>query len=166
MIGDLNKSYHWVEFIIDNISYFLIWVDDIKDYFITNNNDLIFFKKFSNAQVFSQNLGLDISENITVYNVDEYVPLDKNVVDCDATLQLWNILSDVAASVKVPFDGDDALYTAQYGKLVYGCNLPALSNGSRYNPIWNDKEIADINRILASGIDILYSQLVEKKSSD
>lgn len=162
----MDKSYYWVEFIIEHISYFLIWVDDIKDYFITNNDDLIFFKKFSNAQAFSQNMGLEISDNITVYNVDEYAPLVKNSVDCNAALQLWNIISDVAASVKVPFDGDDASYTAQYGKLVYGCNLPALSNGSDYNPIWNDEEIADINRVLASGIDILYSRLVEKKSFD
>lgn len=155
--------YYWVEFIIDHNSYFLIWVTDDKDYFLTNNGDLIFFEKFSNAKKFAENMGLDIVDDIDVYNIDEYAPADKDSVDCNETLRLWNIISDAAASVKVPFDGDDISYNTTYGKLVYGCNLPALSNGYHYDPTWNDEEIADINKILASGIDILYGQLVSKK---
>ncbi len=159
--------YYWVEFIINHNNYFLIWAIDDKDYFMTNNGDLIFFEKFSNAQTFAENMGLGISDDIDVYNIDEYVPKDKDSVDCNETLQLWNILSDIAASVKVPFDGDDASYTTTYGKLVYGCNLPALfPDGYHYDPTWNEEEIADINKILASGIDILYSQLVSKKPFD
>lgn len=160
--------YYWVEFIIDHKNYFLIWVMDDKDHFITNNDRLVFFEDFSNAQRFAKNMGLDISdEEIDVYNIDEYVPKDKDSVDCNATLQLWNILSDVATSVKVPFEGDDASYTTQYGKLVYGCNLPALfPDGYHYDPTWNEEEIADINKILAGGIDILCSQLVSNKPSD
>ena len=159
--------YYWVEFIIDHKNYFLIWVMDDKNYFITNNDRFVFFENFSNAQRFAKNMGLDISdEKIDVFNIDEYVPKDKDSVDCNATLNLWNILSDVAATVNVPFEGDYVSYNTTYQKLVYGCNLPALSNGYHYDPTWNEEEIADINKILASGIDILYSQLVSKKSSD
>lgn len=158
--------YYWVKFIIDRKEYFLIWVCDDKDYFITENGELIFFEKLSNAQKFAKEMGLNISEDIDVYNIDEYVPKDKDSVDCNATLNLWNILSDFAASVKVPFEGDDVEYNTTYGKLVYGCNLPALMNDYHYDPTWNDEEIADINKILASGIDILYNNLVLKKPFD
>lgn len=92
-------------------------------------------------------------------------PKDKNSVDCNATLNLWNILSDFAFSVKEPFEGNDIEYNTTYGKLVYGCNLPSLSNGYHYDPTWNDEEIADINKILAGGIELLHNWLVSKKPS-
>lgn len=158
--------YYWVEFIIDRKSYFLIWVMDDKDHFLTDNGDLLFFEKLSNARTFAEKTGLNVIDDIDVYNIDEYVPKNKDSVDCSATLQLWNTLSDIAISVNVPFEGDDASYTTTYGKLVYGCNLPALSNGYHYDPTWTEEEIADINKILASGIDILCGRLVSKKPFD
>lgn len=156
--------YDWVNFIIDHKDHFLIRVGDDKDHFITENGEIIFFEKLSNAPKYAENMGLDISEDITVYNIDEYVPKTVDNVDCNETLDLWNILSDFAYSVNAPFEGDDVEYNITYGKLVYGCNLPALMmDGYHYDPTWNGEEIADINKILAGGIEILRKNLVIKK---
>lgn len=157
----MDKAYYWVNFIIDHKDHFLIWVSDDKDHFITENGKPISFEELSSAQKFVKNKGLEISdEEIEVYNTDEYIPKTKDSVDCNVTLNLWNILSDFAFSVKAPFEGDDPEYNTVYGKLVYGCNLPALMNDHRYDPAWNDEETADINKILTAGIEILHINLI------
>lgn len=156
-----DMYYYWVKFIIDHKNYFLIWFSDDRDYFITENGKPIFFNDFSNAQKFAENKDLEIiSDEMEVYNIDEYIPKTKNSVDCNETLNLWNILSDFALSVKEPFEGDDVSYNTTYGKLVYGCNIPALMGDYHYDPTWNDEEIEDINKILAGGIEILRNRLV------
>lgn len=88
---------------------------------------------------------------------------DEAGIDCATFLNTWNFLDDLA---RLP-DGGETRYTrlsrdaaACYDKLFWGSNLPAVTPpGKRFEPDWRADELAEVQLVMAAGLDLLESEL-------
>ncbi|MBQ7232479.1 MAG: hypothetical protein IJX07_04545 [Bacillales bacterium] len=158
-----NRDYFIVEFILENQSFYTIWYNDKLDGFLTfqnksfRNKIMTFYNQNSLLQYLTRNQMKLATHRVTVINCD-MVQLYKTNFDCNLLLDFWNIITDVACSIKVDFLGDhrEDSITNIYNKLFYGCNLPALrGNGELYFPEWSVSEIAILHEIVSNGLMIL-----------
>lgn len=88
---------------------------------------------------------------------------DDTSVDCNAILNHWNFLDDLAAW---PPQQQSAYQTASknatgvYNKLFFGCNLPAVTPaGEEYLPNWSADELVELREVLIAGIELLKTEL-------
>jgi len=88
---------------------------------------------------------------------------DDTSVDCNAILEHWNFLEDLAAW---PSEQQSAYQTASknatgvYSKLFFGSNLPAVTPvGEEYVPNWTEAELDELRGVLAAGIELLKTQI-------
>jgi hypothetical protein len=103
------------------------------------------------------------------YDLDElagWLEHSQKVVDCVETLNLWNLFSDVAASV--PFDSAfrnlDRARPAIYEKIFVGNNLPVMTPpGEHYEPTWSQDEMRHIAKVMASGLELVKSALADQR---
>jgi hypothetical protein len=76
------------------------------------------------------------------YDFDEiraWCASENTSVDCSAVLDIWNVLTDIPRE-KSLFDEADARAGTIYDKLVFGCNIPAISvPGETFVPIWSPR---------------------------
>lgn len=73
-------------------------------------------------------------------------------------LDFWNIIGDLASSIKVPYEGNtkDSLTNSVYDKLFYGNNLPEINTSDCvYVPQFTSEEYARLITILLNGIAIV-----------
>jgi hypothetical protein len=84
-----------------------------------------------------------------------------DTVDCVALLNAWNLFLDIRASVEQHnVLRDDPENNHIYDKLFYGNNLPSITPpGKHYTPIWSDKEVARLSRIITEGLRLFRARV-------
>jgi hypothetical protein len=83
-------------------------------------------------------------------------------VNCDETLNAWNLFRDIANSVEGPckesFEKLDSDMSEVYNKIFWGNNLPATTpRGERFVPTWSAEEIDALAALLSAGLSMLTS---------
>lgn len=149
----------------------MIWYtssgDQLDDGLVVDDKGyLVWFSSEQRAREYAAGNGLTVDDAESVlYNLDELTSwlasLD-NALDCVATLNLWNLFSDVAASVQMdsPFRSLDRAEPDIYEKIFVGNNLRVMTPpGEHYVPTWSDDEMGHIVAVMASGLELLESAL-------
>jgi hypothetical protein len=100
-------------------------------------------------------------------------------IDCNTFLDAWNFFDDLARlhecrdtpwarlsrgarlhSSDTPEVRSRKGALPPYDKLFWGCNLPAVTPpGERYEPKWSARDLAQIRRVMKSGLDLFESEL-------
>lgn len=82
-------------------------------------------------------------------------------VDCNETLNAWNLFGDFARSLGSSgnhFIDHDQAADRFYEKIFHGCNLPAMTpEGQEFQPIWSADEIRSIQELLRVGFSLFRS---------
>lgn len=156
-------------------NHVLIWYtgsdDELDDGLVVDDKGcLVWFSSEQRAREYAAGNGLTVDDAEPVlYNLDELTSwlasLDKEV-DCVATLNFWNLFSDVAASVPMdsPFRGLDRAEPDIYEKIFVGNNLRVMTPPrEHYVPIWSDDEMRHIVAVMASGLELLESALPDMR---
>ena len=120
------------------------------------------FEDEDSLRAYAGQEGLELIDETDLYGDPAEIVLDGSAEACDKALNMWNILSDVSASVGEAFPGDSRQGDVQdlYGKLFYGCNLPAVrGSGEEYCPVWDDNEKALFKSIMTDGRSTLLKAL-------
>lgn len=78
---------------------------------------------------------------------------------CETLNNGWNLLEDMLRTIDA-LENSELYQNKQlkkmYGKLFYGCNLPAITpNNKTYHPIWLDSEISILKRAIDNAFVIL-----------
>lgn len=156
-------EYYIVSIIINGEKHFVIWFSNHEDGMITENKKLISFEADSQCRDYALRNGMVLEEEESGFDFDAIKPwLSKpdNKISYNTFLNIWNMMSDLAVSVGIPFLGDGKVYSDIYDKLFFGCNLPAIrGDGELYIPKWNKDEIASIANVLKNGMDIAEMSL-------
>ena len=165
--GDkVDIDYYPTVFSLGGRDFHLIWFSSEKDGFLTSDegDTLLVFEDEGSMRAYAREKKIDLVDETSLYGDPAEVVLDGTVESCDRALNMWNILSDVSASVGGKFPGDSRQSDVQglYEKLFYGCNLPAVRNGGEeYRPVWNDSEKFLLKNVLLEGRSILLNALSE-----
>lgn len=91
-------------------------------------------------------------------------------IDCNTFLNVWNFFDDLA---RLHEGGDSPCIRLSrssascYDKLFWGNNLPAVTPvGERFDPSWNEEEVAEIRSVFEAGLELLEAELRESGSCD
>jgi hypothetical protein len=79
-------------------------------------------------------------------------------LDPVATLDLWNLAGDVAASVGAAWDDRGRIADACHTKLTWG-NVPYLVGADTYVPRWTPHELRYLRRRMLAALSLLQSHL-------
>jgi hypothetical protein len=84
-----------------------------------------------------------------------------NGIDCPAFLNAWNLFIDLRSAIAgrdTIRDPDGA--RSVYDKLFRGNNLPSVTpKGERFQPAWDESEIAALARVLGDGLQLFSTRL-------
>lgn len=149
----MNEKYA-VRFDIDDHHYYAIWYTDDKDGFVTENGSIVYFTEIDDLFHYAESRRILINEGITYFNATQILHNIETITDCDTVLDFWNIISDISASLRIKFTGDDKTYNTEYAKLVSGCNLNSLEH-DYYIPNFTTEEEDNIKKIIIEGYNIL-----------
>ena len=156
----MNKDFYLVKFTINNVIRYLIWYTNEVDGFVTCDSRIALFKSYSDVIGFCKHNKIDVFDEVTEFNFDSITDSLGEGFDSSRILDFWNIASDFASTVKIPFEGDDARYHILYAKLVKSCGLSALNGGSDI-VAWSDEEQLDIKTIIADGALIIEQYIIK-----
>ncbi len=88
-------------------------------------------------------------------------------IDCPSFLNAWNFFDDLAelsTGIDTPYTRKSRSAAACYDKLLWGCNLIAVTPpGERFEPVWQPAELAEIRQVLVAGLDLFVSELCAAK---
>lgn len=156
-------------FLLQEQGYYSIWYsDETKDGFLTNNYDLITFTSEKTASEFVRfHTSYYKPVTTTIYRmetvkqmIDQQRPFDACVM-----LEFWNIVGDLADSIKAPFCGNlqDDLTNEIYEKLFYGNNLPEINtSGQNYMPQFTDEEWRKLKEILLEAFSVITNAFKDR----
>ena len=139
--------------IYKNIKVYLLWVD--YDFFENSSGVIKTFQNEESAQEFCKNkygMMTDVwEENFNDLNMHDYsLYLDK-----------WNVIGDLAKTMKEDFIGNYDDYNPLYKKYVCACNLPALNtSGKTYVPSFDEDEkeqIVNLTKDMCRILEIVFS---------
>ncbi len=75
-------------------------------------------------------------------------------------LTAWNIFSDLARGLKIPFRGDEDVHTLTWDKLLWGHNSASIEiTDSRRLFRWSGAEIEEIHAVLHEGLKLWRSHV-------
>lgn len=143
-----------IRFDINANHYYAIWYTDDSDGFITENESIVYFKNLNDLMQYTHDHKILLNDGITYFNTAQIFDNIDSAINCDDVLNFWNIISDIASSLRIDFIGDNKIYNTEYAKLVSGCNLNALEH-DYYEPDWTEKEVDNIKKIISEGLMIL-----------
>ncbi len=151
-----------IRVIIERNTYYIFWyMDDEEDKVLLDTCDkLIFFTDEELASLVVVENGYEINDEIFSMSWNILEELKNEIINCETVLNYWNILSDVAHSIKAHFIGDkkNGMIQNIYEKLFYGCNLPAIKKSEKeYIPQWTEEEKNGIIEVIENGFDILIA---------
>jgi hypothetical protein len=161
------KTYYLEEFKYMERSYFCIWYSDEVDGFYMEENKIVYFNSLEEVKQYCLKHGiLYIEEENMEYSRQDMHAIQQWVsegngddVDCNLLLTFWNIVTDLAATLKIDYVGDDDKYFRIYDKLFHGNNLPMINtSGKTYIPAWTDEEVLELKQVI--GINCWWSTKV------
>ena len=160
-----------VDFIFDSANKYALRIyEDENDHLLIDNdkNDIVLFSDYKSVQAYcAENNLIPISEIDQVdTRLDSFVGADG--VDCEKLITSWNVCTDIATSLSLPFLGDCyvAPFEHMYSKLFYGCNLfPIVGDRHFYNPTWTDSEIISLSALLHAMYKIIQCSLCNDTDS-
>lgn len=157
------KEFYLIEFKINHLSYYTFWyTDDVDGFLLAGKDRIKTFKNFEEAKCFADEYDFKLNDEAIVISYDDIKKANLQAIDCNSILTFWNIITDIAQSVKCQFIGDrkEDEITDVYSKLFYGCNLPAVKQeGEEFMPQWNEEEKTLIEKVIENGYQILTSVL-------
>jgi hypothetical protein len=131
---------------------------------------LLVFKSVQQAHEYAGANKLMVGDPEAVcYDLDElasWLDHPNNELDCVEALNLWNLFSDVAASVSFssPFRNLDRARPTIYEKIFAGNNLPVMTPpGRHYEPTWSQDEMRHIAEVMATGWELFKSALPDQR---
>lgn len=140
-----------IEFTLCNISRYLLWCTDDKDYFLTDRNKKLVY--FSQKEKMEEYCKKEHFQNPSFVS-NNFDILDYH--DCNDYLNKWNIIDDLSKTLEVDFVGNLDEYTDLYSKFVFGSNIPALNtSGKEYIPVFDEEEKSQIANVTKDMIRIL-----------
>ena len=152
-----------VQIALSGRTFFALWYrSDTDGFLLRTPGKLRTFPERHTAEVFCREQGYTPSSEESLFSDTVLAELQSGVVDCQAVLNWWNLLSDLAHTVGQPFPGDCTHGPTQdlYNKLFYGCNLPALrQDGPLFTPTGNAEERKTMQQVLEAGFSLLRNAL-------
>ena len=152
-IESLNNETEFciVEFTLCNISRYLLWCTDDKDYFLTDSDKkLVYFPQKEKMEEYCKKW---------YYQNPSFVSNNFDIMDyhnCNDYLDKWNNIEDLSKTLNIDFIGNHDDHTYLYSKFVYGSNLPALNtSGKKYIPTFDEEEKQQIENVTNDMIRIL-----------
>lgn len=149
-----RTSYFLCRFRIDDAEAFLIWYSNGSDgVFVDSDGTVPCFLTPDELIRFAETQDIPIeSEEPALHNFDAVVDWLNGTrngdVDSNHLLRVWNLLTDLSASVKGNFDEDQALTENTYEKLFQYASEPG-NEGE-----WTDEEISMMRQTLVTGMDL------------
>lgn len=118
------REYYVVQFLLKKKTY-CIWYSDNEDGFLTENNKIKIFKCSKELKLYCDNLGIEISDNISGFDILalNQSMLTNKISSPSLYLDFWNITHDAMKSIKMDFSGDHQEYLPIYDKLFFSLNL-------------------------------------------
>jgi len=161
------RRYYAAEFkYIDRI-YFCIWYNNLVDMNDTeglciNNGRILYFDRMEKLKHYCETHEMMYIDEPTQYDmvrIQQWVREGtSDDIDCDLLLIFWNIVIDLAATLKLDFIGNDDEYDDVYSKLFAGNNLPTINtSGKEYIPMWSEEEVLQLKQVIGRGV-IMFAQ--------
>ena len=120
--------------------YYIIWFD--YESFLMDENQLLILYSPEDAQRYCVQKCNERTD-IWALNFDEEL-----ISGYPTFLDKWNVIGDIANTLKIDFIGNHDEYTDLYSKFVYGSNIPALNtSGKKYVPTFTDEERRQIENL-------------------
>jgi hypothetical protein len=163
-----ERNYYICQFHLSKKSSFVIWFSNERDgLLLDNNGKIVALGTLSLARAYAKNNGISINpESVPFYDFDaisSWCSMPRpSQIDCVLFLNVWNMFSDIAASI-----GENSIFAAAdkglkkiYDKLFFGNNLPAATQeGMSYEPEWSAAEADKIVVVFRAGLQDLYRSL-------
>ena len=131
---------------------FYYYKDEEFDQVMCFDNKILYFDTEVKARSFAEGNNMVISENDTaIYDFDN-LKISKDF-DCKDVIEYWNLFDTISNSLNMKFIGKNRKYYHTYKKLFGGCNT--AMNLYEYHPVWTNKDIKDIQKVLKQGQTLL-----------
>jgi len=164
-----QRKHHLCHLTLDTTTHLVIWHNGNPDGFLVSpKQKLLCFKDAEDVRQFVKSQGLVfLKEAPALYDFDRiarWLPQsDPAQINCPAFLNTWNFFTDLAACTNTTTTLNDTApeLNTIYEKLLFGCNLPAVTpEGKRYDPVWAIEEARSLSKLFADGIQLLRNALV------
>lgn len=97
---------------------------------------------------------IDASKVVDLERIRRWTGGGVGAVDPEGALNLWNIATDVAYSLALPFRDRGHLASRCYDKL-FAANVPWVFELNSYVPRWRPEEMRELRRILGAAIHVV-----------
>jgi hypothetical protein len=160
------KKYYIIRLILDKKTKYIIWFSNTHNGVVTENNRIVSFSDIQSVFDYSNVNSIEVETlDVFEYNL-EYVsgwilkPLS-STLDVKKILDTWNLLDDVAKSIKQDLKDQDPFTKGIYNKIfLSNANLASLIGTTPYQSDWRDKEMQRLAVILYRGLNLLRRHLV------
>ena len=173
MLDEEEIEHYTVRITIGGTEHYCLWFTSEEDGLVANSNgEILRGGALAVIQAAASQMGIVIEDqDPATYDFDSLqewlnlLPEGEAKVDCPELLNAWNLFLDFATStgqVGAKYLELQKEMNVQYDKLFWGNNLPVITPaGEEYIPEWEDKEILAIGILMAEGIELVKSSLVE-----
>ena len=169
-----KRSYYPIRYRLDSKDRYLIWTtieeaEDADRCVVDTDGKISIFHSLSDLQNYAKKQNLQVDTNVfsllnldvlqSWFKVKRSKPEGPTAINCNEFLNAWNLFEDISETIGSNFHLIYRFPIADriYEKLLYGCNLPALTPENRnYVPLWNKKERHLMREIMSQG-DIFIS---------
>jgi hypothetical protein len=151
---------------LDQVSRHFLWYSKGDDdrFVIVGPDRLLSFDSNSEVAAYASSRSLSLRQDETAnYNFDRLAEWlahpTGDELDCNFLLGAWNLFMDVTESIGTSLPESDETTRIRM-LLFWGCNLPsATPPGERFDPSWNDDEVATIRDVLSAGLNMLRNAI-------
>lgn len=146
--------YNSMDFILDHEHHYILWHGGDVDRFLLRNGNLVYASTLDELKQQVKDECL-VEDFVICHDCDR---LHEDPMDCHALLDYWNCMSDLAATLLLPFTGDNDTGIIQqvYVKLYQG-SYDAMEVE------WSLEEKDCLQKIIEEGKEMLKKQLAEKR---
>lgn len=146
--------YNSMDFIFDHEHHYILWHGGHVNRFLVHNGSLVYGSTLDELKRKVKDECL--VEDFVIYHHCDRLYVD--TIDCHAFLDYWNCMSDLAASLLLPFTGDrdTGIIQQVYVKLYRG-SYDAMEVE------WSLEEKNCLQKIIEEGKRMLMKQFTEKR---
>jgi len=162
----MMRKYYLCQYRLEKEVACFVWFGNEKDgVLLSADGRVACFKSLAMLRLFLRGQDITLEDDDPAFYdfdvLEEWLRKEPtSSFDHDASLNIWNLFTDVAASVNGQFESNDEATRRVYDKVFWGdYPAPFHAIGYEYDPEWYTDDLALLHKTLKAGLMLFKSSI-------